>query len=378
MRFDYIFNFSLIAAFVFESFLIVSEQFLDFASLHVIIPRIIILLLMIVAIMGLAFKKQKTSVDTLVIISDIIVFLFYMLILSLAGVATNVLQSDNFEFLNLFKSSQKQEVISKKDKEINDKVNNIKSDENEENIEHIVFNDLMDFNGMSKEAIFEHRKHMVENSIFASVEYSPSEEVFGQIESDKLWKSMKTEFCIYENQIHDTDGLSEESRFVNNPVLLLSPVPFAGLYRKPENEYICNSEAVNFIPYEILYNREENHIYVYYPSEYFFTELKHLTLTGINARDLGYKYVSLISAQNIEMEMPTLWKDAYELQDFIHVGGSCGHEGGCNNGSPWQKDLDFFIINGDYSRMDFALWKDKPSKPRKDVPDILYTIIFKG
>lgn len=378
MRFDYIFIFSLIATFMFESFLIVSEQFLDFGSLHVIIPRIVILLIMTVAIIGLALKKQKTSDDILIVISDIIVFLFYVLILLLAGVAKNVLQSDNFEFLNLFKSSQKQEATLEKDKEFNEKDNNVKSDGNEENIEHIAFNDLWDFNGMSKDAIFEHRKHMVENSIFKDVEYSPSEEVFGQIESDKPWKSMKTEFCIYKDQIYDIDGPSEESRFINNPVLLINPITYAVLYRRQGNEFVCNSEAVNFIPYEILYNREENHIYAYYPSEYFFTKLQTLTLTGINARDLGYKFVSLISVQNIEMKKPTLWEEAYELKDLIHVGGSCKHEGGCNNGSPWQKDLDFSIINGDYAQMDFALWKEKPSKPKQDVPDILYTIIFKG
>lgn len=72
----------------------------------------------------------------------------------------------------------------------------------------------------TKEEVYQIRKNYVNNSIFQNSNYEPSEEVYGQIEDNKPWVSMKE--CQYESTgVSDVEGPSEESRFIINPPLLV-------------------------------------------------------------------------------------------------------------------------------------------------------------
>jgi hypothetical protein len=51
--------------------------------------------------------------------------------------------------------------------------------------------------------------------------------------------------------------------------------------------------------------------------------------------------------------------DIQPIRDFIHRGRSCGYLNGCNNGSPYQPQIDFqvdFLPAYIYAK----LWKNKP------------------
>ena len=105
---------------------------------------------------------------------------------------------------------------------------------------------------------------------------------------------------------------------------------------------------------------------------------------GVNARDLGYKYayldkkkstydVDFISSDNLSTGIQ-------EFQNFIHLGSSCGHEGGCNNGSPRQHFLEFKSNETSYNYenryIQIKLWKNKPKSP-EDPADITERIILR-
>ena len=70
-----------------------------------------------------------------------------------------------------------------------------------------------------------------------------------------------------------------------------------------------------------------------------------------------------------------------EFQDFIHSGGSCGHESGCNNASPSQPMLDFENSHKQNAPYEYnkeiyiKLWKNKPLS-QNDKPDIVERIII--
>ena len=232
----------------------------------------------------------------------------------------------------------------------------------------------------SKQEIYNLRKNAVKKSIFNSEYYEPSEEVFGQIEDGKPWVSMNS--CLsMGNQKSIITGASEEARFILNPSALVQiNFPFSNW---------C--EQGQFKPYlhlkNIKYIKDKNEVIVIYEklNQDTLSNNSYFSFCGINARDLGYKYayvdpqkstydLQFVNTSNISNRI-------VEFQDFLHTGGSCRHEGGCNNASPAQPMLDFensHRANTPYEynkEIYIKLWKNKPSSPNER-PDIVERIII--
>ena len=256
--------------------------------------------------------------------------------------------------------------------------------ERESNRIHIPFNNPSKLSYKSKEEIYELRKDYVSKSVFANPDYEPSEAVFGQIESNKPWNSMKQ--CIYRStNLSDIDGISEEGRYINNPELLVGvEYAFYGDYCEDRQ----SEELLYSRPLRITYDKEQKEI------EVLFGGLPYCTYNGrtwynfkgLNARDLGYKYAYIDKEKSTFdlyfVEEINASNSIIEFQDYIHVGGSCGHKGGCNNGSPNQPPLNFYspceIEKGYWAKnktIYIKLWKNKPNSPQ-DEPDIVQKIVF--
>ena len=239
----------------------------------------------------------------------------------------------------------------------------------------------------TKKEIYELRKKYVQNSIFADPNYEPSEAVFGQIIDNKPWVSMK--LCQYEStHKSDIEGPSEESRFINNPALLVAPE--YAFYGYPCEEKARRNNNNNETPISIKYYKNKNELVVTYKKLMFCNIPKVDTwfaLKGLNARDLGYKYAYVDKSKST---FNFKFKEEYnasnhvvEFQDFIHLGGSCRHEGGCNNGSPNQPPLNFvypcpkgegkFVQN---KIIYIKLWKERPSSPQQKA-DIVEKLVIR-
>ena len=128
----------------------------------------------------------------------------------------------------------------------------------------------------SKQEVFEARKKYVSESLFAYPGYEPSDKVFGQIEDGKPWISIS---MGRKNGISETDGLSEESRFINNPSLLVA-ADYSHITMSADERY----NYLNAMPSSIKYNKEENLIEVIYPNMHI---RGNYDLNGLNARDVG-------------------------------------------------------------------------------------------
>lgn len=88
-------------------------------------------------------------------------------------------------------------------------------------------------------------------------------------------------------------------------------------------------------------------------------------LKGMNAWDLGYKYAYVDKSNSLNpvrfKSKNNISNEVYEFKNFIHVDGACKVEGGCNNGSPSQPEIEFYFPkNNDGTMITIKLWKEKP------------------
>ena len=234
----------------------------------------------------------------------------------------------------------------------------------------------------SKNEIYKMRKQYVSESIFNNSDYELSDAVFGQIENKKPWMTINPCEKPEESQ-HGITGPSEEGRWIANPAMLVAvEYPF---FLSNDHDYNwCNSEEASLIPKKITYTPKDNIITVVYRSlPIVIQNNSFYTFNGVNARDFGYKYAYLdknkstykldfLSSDNISNEVIT-------FQNFIHLGSSCGHAGGCNNGSPRQPKLEFTYKSDKYTHKNaviyLKLWKKQPQSVNEPA-DIIEKIIF--
>ena len=109
----------------------------------------------------------------------------------------------------------------------------------------------------SKKEIYDIRKKYVATSIFASKDYQPSEDVFGQIEDGKPWWGLEGYAC---HRGDNSYGVSQVSRFINNPAVLISPILAYGFRGTKNIEHFCNSDYTKFNPFQLIYNSTEKSI----------------------------------------------------------------------------------------------------------------------
>ena len=266
----------------------------------------------------------------------------------------------------------------------NETSNDKTSQSNLDTSQYIKINPLQEYNYLSKDEIYSIRKNYVKKSLFWTPLYEPSNEIFGQIQSGKPWWGLQHTICISGED--NTTGISAMSRFINNPNLLVTFMSVYIFKHKPETEEFCNSKFANFMPYKAYFDAKNKIITARYKMGRFiidnlqgYSDGEHphyLMLVGMNAKDFGYRYVKIQKLVNIGMRTsPNAAENIHEFQDYIHVGGSCGAEGGCNNISPRQSELEFQIKDLP-AEISMELYKHHPNRNIPVYPDFRYKIIF--
>ena len=177
-------------------------------------------------------------------------------------------------------------------------------------------------------------------------------------------------------------GPSEEARFISNPsVLVALEYPF--LWSDYDEPKFCNSPVNQLIPNKISYSKSDNEIRVNYRSFPFRANPPYFyDLNGLNARDLGYEYAYVDLEKSsfqgkFSQEVDNVSTGVQQFKNYIHLGSSCEHEGGCNNGSPRQRNLEFNVsdnYNG-FGDIYIKLWHSKPKSPKQKA-DIVERIII--
>ncbi len=232
----------------------------------------------------------------------------------------------------------------------------------------------------TREEIFERRRKMVaRHAEFIEGDYSPSLALFGQITDGKPWWGLEGSYCKGPGE-HSIDGPSEETRFLLNPFLLLGvnenyawPIPGDCFPAFPR-------------PVLLSWDPVQSTATVTYDLKRFFNEWAELPhpfartdfyLVNYNARDFGYNYVHISKERShgvFPFKKAALFSRPVLMQAMIHTGGSCGYPGGCNNQSPTESDLSFFVDDLP-AEMYCKLWKQKPGS-EKDPADFVFIIKF--
>lgn len=261
--------------------------------------------------------------------------------------------------------------------------------QNNSKLQTLKINSASEYNYLTKKQVFDIRERFVKQSIFAKKDYKPSEAVFGQIVDRKPWWGLITcDELNYKGDHHERiEGDSKVSVQMNNPNALVGlSLPYLP-WNVPENEEFCTSEYAKFIPISLKYNEKEKLIVAKYEltQEYlgFRANINGqakrfpIQLSGLNALDFGYKYVWAFDSKNIKTlndESTSVLKEVKKFRDFVHLGGSCKYEGGCNNISPMQNDLMITVV-GLPAEINLKLWKNQPMNKFQKA-DFYYKIMF--
>lgn len=235
----------------------------------------------------------------------------------------------------------------------------------------LAINSPTEYDGLKKSDIYELRKKYVENSLFASKKYKPSDEVFGQIEDNKAWYGLNysgcTQSAIGTEKVKE--GPSEESRFINNPNMLIGLS--CGGTNASINDKTCKDKNFWLTPKSLSYDGKTKTIKANYKMPYF----QNCVLVGLNARDIGFNYAYANKNNNLKFENgPSITKSVYSFKDYIHLGQSCRLNGGCNNASPYQSEISFSYTPQNYpAEIKLRLWELKPANLGVR-PDLNYII----
>ena len=213
--------------------------------------------------------------------------------------------------------------------------------------------------------------------------YSPSDKVFAGVQDNAPWWGLKGLAC--RGTTNTTLGLSDESRFINNPMLLVAiDTNWAwevrnwvcdDIYPKPTMLHLVPALKKFTAYYNISdFDRAINEHVVIDDSKK--EEMKYFyMLSGLNARDFGFEYGYVPQYKNIQFKHKNnISTDTYQFRNYIHRAGSCKVEGGCNNGSPFQDQLVFKITQYP-AEITVHLYKQQPESKTKE-PDAIFELII--
>ncbi len=259
----------------------------------------------------------------------------------------------------------------------------------------IPLNEPIEFDGLSRDAVLRLRREAVaEHPALVAPGYRPSHAVFGQIEDGRPWWGIEGQYFRGPGP-RSIEGPSEESRFVLNPFLLVA-VDFTGLtpwsrgfewdrdridpelLRRQGFPFYCRPASLVWLPSQpraqVTYNLSE-HLALLAPltKRPMTVQDAWFCLLPDNARDLNLNYLHVSPESMVNVVKPDLPSRPVHIKHFLHRGGSCGYPGGCNNGSPYQPELDGYRVSGLPASFDVLLWRELPDDVRRRA-DMRFTI----
>ena len=235
-----------------------------------------------------------------------------------------------------------------------------------------------DLNFKSKAEVLElRRRYVYEHPELLCYQYTPTNSIFEWIEDGKPWWGLEGDMLFGSGE-KSILGPAEESRFLNNPFVLVAANINVSRFAFNDSKY---SDLDDFAHHSgvplallpssaIIYTQLNREDLTYKVSEWlgglerimetkFKLEEAPFDLVAYNARDLGYNFIQVDS--RISKGLDKKGSNPIAITQFIHCGGSCGYPGGCNNMSPGIRELDEFHLTALPAQAIVYLWRQKPS-----------------
>lgn len=241
---------------------------------------------------------------------------------------------------------------------------------------NILIQPPIEFDFKSREEILQLRREAVARyPQLIEHEYSPADDVFGQIEDGLPWWGIEGQFYHGKGN-NSITGVSEEARFILNPYLLVA-AEFPAGWQGVITEGQLSTFPLTCDPHYLQWKPQEAYAEVTYDAECISLRTTiPFDLIAYNARDwkLNYIFVSYKDSYGItKQEKPG---DPLDIPQYIHQGGSCGYPGGCNNMSPDTPEINGLQVTGFPARIEIWLWRKEPASLEQE-PDMTYVIHFR-
>lgn len=235
---------------------------------------------------------------------------------------------------------------------------------------------MENFSGLSVQEILSKRENAVKNSkYFGDLKnYKPNRSVF-QIEDHLPWISAHEISCYGLDSTDISRGPSRESVGILNPELLYY-VNISTISIRVNNtecssvdyfipDYVTLDKAAQQITAHINYSAflNKNHAHSW------------IILSDSNARDFGYNYAYADLASNLHFQdKNNIASGIMTTRGFYHRGGACKLPSGCNNYSPYNSGIAFYL-KGVPAILRIKLWKNHPTDLSAPA-DITYMMKF--
>jgi len=221
-------------------------------------------------------------------------------------------------------------------------------------------------------------------------QYTPMPAIFSQIEDGKPWWGLDGQ-VFYDSGSRSIDGLSEESRFINNPFILVCANMILSGYQYEAGKFPTKEDlALSGLPLEcapsqaVIYPRESREEITYNVTAFMKASAKIVDLperlgnvpfdvVAYNARDFGFNYLAI--SPRYSQNIARTHDRPIEIAQYIHCGGSCGYNGGCNNMSPYIEGLHQLSLKNLPAQACVYLWRARPTSVEQP-PDFLVQLNF--
>lgn len=259
---------------------------------------------------------------------------------------------------------------------------------------NIPINPVDDFNWKTREQVLDmRRKQLNKFPQLLAAPYKPYPPIWAAVEDKRPWWGTAGS-GVWGPGPRSIEGPAEESRFVLNPFMLVGVNPntlqiWDGSKLKKE-DLVNPSFPFFWLPESLVYNADQSFATVTYnitkyqesikkPGALKFNDVfpNRFSLVAYNARDFGYNYIWLNQSRSINVQNDNRSGDPVMIRQMLHCGGTCRYDlQGCNNMSPFMKEIDRLRFSSLPARAVVYLWREEPSTVSVK-PDFIFVIDFK-
>ena len=259
---------------------------------------------------------------------------------------------------------------------------------------NIPVNPVADFNWKTREQVLDMRRANINKfPKLLAAPYKPYPPIWAAVEDNRPWWGTAGS-GVWGAGRRSIEGPAEESRYILNPFLLVGVNPntlqiWDG--SKIKKEDLSNPSFPYFwYPESITINPEKSFGTAIYNITKYQKDIKavgalkvpdifptRFSLVAYNARDFGYSYVWLNQTRSINVTNDNHSPEPVFIRQMLHCGGTCRYDvQGCNNMSPFTREIDRLRFSTLPARAVVYLWKEPPTS-LKAKPDFIFVMDFK-
>lgn len=257
----------------------------------------------------------------------------------------------------------------------------------------VPINPVAEFNWKSREQVLDMRRDKLNKfPQLISSPYKPYPPIWAAVEDKRPWWGTVGS-CVWGAGPRSIEGPAEESRYILNPFLLVGVNPSTLQIWNPDKLKKEDFNNPNFpffwYPESLTWIPEKSYATATYNITKFQKDIagtgalrnqgeycNRFSLVAYNARDFGYSYIWLNLGRSINVTNDNHSPEPVFIRQMLHCGGTCRYDGGCNNMSPFTKEIDRLRLSALPARAVVYLWREEPTT-LKTKPDFMFVMDFK-